>query len=182
MLLGTLGASLLGNMLAGKGTGEGTARVGYGSKKSSPHPPPKKNFFLIPPHPLKNFEIQTYYQNETKFNGVYARDNLPDKIKNGAYAINLDEYSGIGTHWIALYVYIKTVTYFGSFGVELIPKEIKKCINNKNIIANILRIQAYDSVICGYFCTGFINFMFKGNSLIDFINLFSPNNFKKNDI
>ena len=60
--------------------------------------------FLIPPHPLTNFEIQAYYQNEPRFNGVYSRDNLPHKIKDGAYAINFDEYSDIGTHWIAFYV------------------------------------------------------------------------------
>ena len=83
-----------------------------------------------------------YYQNEPRFNGVYSRDNLPDKIKYGAYVINLDEYSDIRTHWIALFVNTKTVTYFDSFGVEHIPKEIKRFINNKNIIANLFRIQA----------------------------------------
>ena len=122
-----------------------------------------------------------YYQNEPRFNGAYSRDNLPDKIKDGAYVINLDEYSDIGTHWIALYVNTKAVTYFDSFRVEHIPKEIKNCINNKKIIANIFGIQAYDSVMCGYFCIGFINFMFNSNSLTDFTNLFSPNNFKKYD-
>ena len=65
-----------------------------------------------------------YYQNEPRFKGVYSRDNLPDKIKDEAYVINLDEYSDIGTHWIALYVNNKTVTYIDSFGVEHIPKEI----------------------------------------------------------
>ena len=69
-----------------------------------------------------NFEIQKYYKNEPRFNGVYSRDNLP-KIKDGAYVINLDEYSDIGTHWVALYVQINnSVTYFDSFGVEHIPK------------------------------------------------------------
>ena len=134
---------------------------------------------LIPPHPLTNFEIQTYYQNEPRFNGFYSRDNLPDKIKDRAYVINLDKYSDIGTHWIALCVSTKTVIYFDSFGVEHIPKEIKKFINNKNIIVNIFRIQAYDSIMCGYFCIGLIYFMFKGISLTDFTNLFSPNHFKK---
>ena len=134
---------------------------------------------MTPPHPLTNFEIQAYYQNEPIFNGVYSRDNLPNKIKDGVYVINLDEYSDIGTHWIALYVNIKTVTYFDNFGVEHIPKEIKNFTNNKNIIANIFRIQAHDSVMCQYFCIGFINFMFKGNSLTDFPNLFSPNDLKK---
>ena len=86
----------------------------------------------MPPHPLTNFEIQLYFQNEPRFNGVYSRDNLPDKIKDGTYVINLDEYSDIGTHWIVLYVNNKTVTYCDSFGVEHIPKEIRK-FNNKNI-------------------------------------------------
>ena len=75
-------------MLAGKGiirAGEGTARVGYGSKRS----PFKKK--LIPPHPLTSFEIKMYYLNEPRFNGVYSRDNLLNKIKEGAYVINLDE-------------------------------------------------------------------------------------------
>ena len=59
-----------------------------------------------------------YYQNEPRLNGVYSRDNLPDKIKDGAYVINLDKYSDIGTHWIALYVNNNPVTYFDSFGAE----------------------------------------------------------------
>ena len=69
------------------------------------------------------------YENESRFNGVYSRDNL-SKIKDGAYVINLDEYSDIGTHWIALYVKNNDITYFDSFGVEHIPKEIKAFIKN----------------------------------------------------
>ena len=155
----------------------------------------------LTPHPLTNFEIQEYYQNEPRFNGVFCRDNLPNNntntttttttnnnnnnnnnnsnnnnnnnnnsnnnnnnIKKGAYVINLDEYRDIGTHWVALYVNNKTIIYFYSFGVERIPKEIMKFIGNKNIITNVFRIQAYDSIMCGYFCIGFINFMFNGNS------------------
>ena len=57
----------------------------------------------MPPHPLTNFEIQKYYQNEPKFNGVYSRNNL-SKIKDGAYVINLDELKSVGTLWIALHV------------------------------------------------------------------------------
>ena len=133
------------------------------------------------PHALTNFEIQTYYQNEPRFIGVYSRDNLPYKIKNGAYVINLDEYYDIGTHWIALYVNNKTVTYFDSFGIEDICKEVKKFIGNRNIISNIYRIQYYDSSMYGYFCIGFIDYMFKSKSLTDYTNLLSPNNLKKND-
>ena len=59
--------------------------------------------FLIQPHPLKNFEIHNCYKNEPRFNGVFSKNNLPKKIKDGAYVINLDEYADVGTHWIALF-------------------------------------------------------------------------------
>ena len=133
----------------------------------------------MPPH-LTNFDIQKYCKNEPRFNGVYSRDNLP-KIKDGTYVISLDEYCDIGTHWVALYVSNNDVTYFDSFGVENIPKEIKAFIANKNITTNIFRIQAYDSVMCGYFCIGVIDFILAGKMLTEFTNLFSPNNFKKID-
>ena len=74
---------------------------------------------------------------------------------------------------IALFVNNKTVTYFDSFGAEHIPKELKKFINNENIIANIFRLQAYDSVMCGHFCIGFIDFMLKRNNLIFFHQMIS---------
>ena len=98
-----------------------------------------------------------------------------------AYVINLDEYSDIGALWIALCLLNNNVTYFESFGVEHIPKEIKIFIGLKNIQTNIFRKQAYDSLMCGYFCIRFIDFMLKDKSFIDFTNLFSPNNSKKND-
>ena len=99
----------------------------------------------------------------------------------GAYVINLDEYSDIRTHWVSLYLNNNGVTYFDSFGVEHNPKKIKKFICSKNVMANIFRIQPYDSIKCGYFCIGFIDFMLEGKSLTDFVNLFSPNGFKRND-
>ena len=117
----------------------------------------------MPPHPLTKFEIQKYYQNETRFNGVYSRNNFP-KIKDGAYLTNLDEYKSTGTHWITLYVNDNNVIYFDSFGVELIPKEIKKSIGNRNTTTNIFRIQAYNWIMCVYFCIVFINFLLKGKS------------------
>ena len=73
----------------------------------------------MPSHPLASFEMQKYYENEPKINGVYSRNNL-SKIKDGAYRINLDEYESIGTHWIALYINDNN----DCFGVEHIPKEI----------------------------------------------------------
>ena len=129
MLLGTLGASLLGNLLssgkgivrAGEGATKGTgiARAGEGAKK-------KQKLNLMPPHPLTNFEISENYKNEPKFIGVCSRDNLSktSAVKKGTYIINLDEYTDIGTHWIALYVKTNEVIYFGSFGVAHIPKEV----------------------------------------------------------
>ena len=134
----------------------------------------------MPPHPLTNFEIQKYYENEPKFTGVYSRNDL-SKIKDGAFILNLDEYESIGTHWIPLYVNDNNVTYFDSSGIEHIPKEIKKFIGNKNVVINIYRMQAYDSIICGYFCIGFIDFMLKRKSLLQYTNLFSPNDYEKND-
>ena len=102
---------------------------------------------LLPVHPLTNIEISEYYANEPRFNGVYSRNNLPKSIKKGAYVINLDEYENTGTHWIALFVKPKYTVYFDSFGIEHIPKEINKFINN-DIKSNIFRIQEYDSIMC----------------------------------
>ena len=83
------------------------------------------------------------------------------------------------------------VTYFDFFGVAHIPKEIKPFINrrslnssasqNKNIKTNIFRVQAYDSIMCGYFCIGFIDFLFKGKTLTEYTNLFFTKYFEKND-
>ena len=103
---------------------------------------------------------------------MYSLDNLPNKIKDEAYIINLDEYSDIETHWVALYIQNNDVTYFDSFEVEHIPKEIRTFINNKNINTKIFRIQAYDSIMRGYFCIGFFEFMLPGKTLTDFHNFF----------
>ena len=141
----------------------------------------KKLNSLLPFHPLTNIEISEYYKNDPRFNGVYYRDNLPNKIKKGAYIINLDDYENTGTYWISLFVKPKYTVYFDSFGVENIPKEINNFIGNSDIKSNIFRIQACDSIMCGYFCIEFINYMLKGKTLLDYTNLFSPNDFKKND-
>ena len=96
------------------------------------------------------------------------------------YVINLDEYEYTGTHWIALFVKPKYTIYSDSFGIEHIPKEINKFIGN-DIKSNIFRLQAYDSIMCGCYCIEFINYVLKGRILLDYTNLFSPNDFKKND-
>ena len=111
--------------------------------------------------------MNTIKKNEPRFNGVYSRNNLPKTIKKGAYVINLDEYENTGTHWVALFVKTNEAIYFDSFGIEHIPIEINKFINNdttkssslERIEINIFRIQAYDSIMCGYFCIEFINYM-----------------------
>ena len=146
----------------------------------------KKTNSLFPFHPSTNIEISEYYSNKPKFNGVYLRDNLPKITKKGEYVINLDEYENAGTHWIALFIKTNEVIYFDSFGIEHIPKEINKFTRSKELgsavgKANIFRIQAYDSIMCGYFCIEFINYMLKGTTLLDYTNLFSPNDLKKNN-
>ena len=125
--------------------------------------------------------MKEYYENEPRFNDVYSRDNLPKTIKNEAYVINLDEYADVGTHWIALYVKNNEVIYFDSFGVEHVPREIKRFIGHKYLETNIFRIQVDNSIMCGYSFIGFIEFIFAGKSLIDFTSLFSPYDVKKND-
>ena len=197
MLLGTLGASFLGNLLsggkgitrAGEGSvasrikGDGIVRAGEGSGSK------KTLNLLLPFHPLTNIEISEYYKNEPRFNGVYSRNNLPKTIKKAGYVINLDEYENTGTHWVALFVKTNEAIYFDSFGIEHIPIEINKFINNdttkssslERIESNIFRIQAYDSIMCGYFCIEFINYILKGKKLLDYTKLFSPNDFKNND-
>ena len=139
MLLGTLGASLLGNLLAEKGI----VKADFGNKKKKRNCKSwlwKRMGFLMPPHPLTNFETQKYYQNKPRFNGVFSRNNLAKKIKDGAYVIKLDEYADLGTHWIALFCSRSEVVYFDSFGVEHVPEEIKEFVGNKKMIANIFRV------------------------------------------
>ena len=118
---------------------------------------------------MTNFEIQKYYQNEPRFNGVYSRDNLTDKIKNGTYVINLDEYSDIGTHWIAFYALNLELNVSQNKSETLLVTKILRDLRSRK---NIFRIQTYDSVMSGYFCIGFFDFMLKGKSATNFTNIF----------
>ena len=124
---------------------------------------------------------KNYYENETRFNGVYSRDNFPKKIKDGANIINLDEYEDVGIHWIDLYVANIEFIYCDIFGVELVPKEIERFIRYKNIKTNIFRVQSYNSIILRYFCVWFIDFRVAGKTVIYFTSLFSAYVFEKND-
>ena len=82
---------------------------------------------------------------------MYSRKNPPEKIKNGAYIINLDKHADVGTHWIALFCNKSVIVCLDSFAVEHVPEEVKKFIGNKNINAKIFRVQANNSVMCGSF-------------------------------
>ena len=132
---------------------------------------------LMSPYPLTNFEIRKYYQNEPKFNGVCSRNNW-SKTKDG---VCIKNRRSIETHWIALYVNDKNKISFDSFGVEHIPKEMRKFIGNRNIAMDIYRIQRHDSIMCGYVCIGFIGFMLKGKSLFEYRHSFLYNEYKKNE-
>ena len=127
----------------------------------------------MPPHPLTSFEIQKYYQNERVFNGSYSRDNLPKTIKDGTYVINFDEYVDVHIEVLCiakiLKLFISTVLQLNMF--------LKKL---KNLLG-IKTVQSNNSIMCGYFCIRFIDFMFAGKPFIDFTSLFSPHYFEKND-
>ena len=130
------------------------------------------------PHPLANYEIQKYYQNEPRFNGVYSGDNLP-KIRDGAYVINLDEYSDIGTHRIAFTYKIMMLLILIVLEYNIFQKKLKHLVVIETFI---FRKEAHDIIMCRHFCILFNNFMLAGKTLTDFTNLFSPDNFKKKDI
>ena len=98
-----------------------------------------------------------------------------------AIRINLDEYADAGTHWVALFFNRNEIVYFDSFGAEPVPKEIKEFVGNKNIKANIFRVRANDSVICKYFCIGFIDLCFRVKNWLILRTYFLVMTLKKND-
>ena len=169
ILLGTMGASLL--------TGRGLFRAGKGMYRAGNQGQGIKKKSLTPFHPLTNFEIQEYFKDEKRFNGVYSRNNLP-KLKKGAYVINLDHSKNTGTHWVVIFVKEDEVIYFDSFGVEYTPKEImqkieQSSLGNKNIKTSIFRIQDNNSAMCGYFCILIIEYRLNNKTLTDFTKLIS---------
>ena len=134
-------------------------------------------------HPLTNLWNTKVLSNKPKFNDVDSRNNLP-KIKDGAYVINLDESESIRTHWIALYVNDNNrrapynLIYFNRW---ICSKKVKKFIGDKNIMTTIYRIQANNSIICGYFFNEFTDLLLKDKSLVDYTNLFSPDDYERSD-
>ena len=150
--------------------------------------------FLIPSHPLTNFEIQKYYESESRLNGVFSRDNLPKTIKNGAYVINLDEFVYVGTHWIALFckqlkLFISIVLVLNAFlkklknsleikaskDISFEYKQVFQCVDTFALDSMILCLVVKNLLILAA-C-----FMFGGKKLTDFFSFFSPYDFEKND-
>ena len=101
--------------------------------------------------------------------------------RHKAYVINLDDKNSKGTHWVSLFTDRNLAAYFDSFGIEYICQGVLNKIRNKSITHNILRIQDNQSITCGFYCTTFIEYMLAGKTLLDYTNLFSPNDYKKNN-
>ena len=94
--------------------------------------------------------------------------------------INLDDKNSKGTHWVSLFIDRNTDVYFDSFGFEYIPLKVLNKIRDKSVTHNIFRIQDNESIMCGFYCIAFIEYMLAGKTLLDYTNLFSPNDYKKN--
>ena len=116
----------------------------------------------------------------TTLDCAFSRNNLP-RIKHGTYVINLNDKKSKGTHWVSLFIDRNTAVYFDSFGIEYIPQEVLNKIKDKSITHNIFRIQDNESIMCGFYCIAFVEYMLAGEILLDYTNLFSPNDYKKND-
>ena len=134
--------------------------------------------FLVLLRPSSNIDITKYFNYESRFNGVFSRNNLP-RIKDGAYVINLDDKKSKETNWISLFIDRNTALHFDSFGIEYIPQEVLSKIKDKSITHNIFRIQDNESIMCGFYCIAFIEYMLAGKTLLDHTNLFSQIDYKK---
>ena len=145
MLLGTLGASMLGNMLAGKGIKRSGKWVIWIK-------------FLVLFYPLSNIEITKSFNYKPRFNSVYSKNNLP-RIKDRVYVINLHDNQSKGTHWVSLFIDRNTAVYFDSVGTEYIPQDVLNKIKDQSITHNIFRIQSNDSVGCRFYCIAFIEYL-----------------------
>ena len=136
--------------------------------------------FLLPRHPLSNIEIPKYLHYEPRFNSAFSRNNLP-RIKDGTYVINVDNKKSDGTHWVSLFIVTNPTLFFDSFEIKYIPQEVLNKIKDKSITHDIFRIQDNESIMCGVSCIAFIEYMPAGINVLHYMNLFSPNHYKKND-
>ena len=120
-----------------------------------------------------------YFNYEPRFNGVLSRENLP-RIKDGAHVLNLEDKESKGEYCVSLRYEKNTSVYFDSFGIEYIPQEVLNKIKGKSITRNIFRIQFDDSIVSGFYCIAFIEYMLAGKTL-DYTDLFSTKDYQKND-
>ena len=131
-------------------------------------------------HSLSNIEIDKYFKYDSRFNGLFSRHNL-FRIKDGVYVINLDDKQSEVTHWVSLFIDKNIAVYFYCSVIEYISQEVLSKIKDKSITHNIFRIQDADSIMRGFYCIAFIEYMLSGKALLDYTNLFSPNDYQKND-
>ena len=111
-------------------------------------------------------KYRDYFNYEPRFNGVFSRKNLPGK-KDGAYVINLYDKTSKGTHWVSLFIDRNTAVYFDSLGIEYIPEEVLNKITDESITDNIFRIQDNESIMCGFYCIAFTEYMLAGKTFLD---------------
>ena len=115
-----------------------------------------------------------------RFNDIFLRNNFP-KIKDGAYVINLDNKNSKGTHWVSLFIDINLPVYFDYFGIEYTLPEVLSKTRGKSITHNLFRIQDPESIMFGYYCIAFLEYVLAGKLSLCYTNIFSPNDHKKND-
>ena len=116
-------------------------------------------------HLLNNIEITNYFNYEPRFNGVFSRNNIP-RINDGAYVINLHDKNSKGKQWASLFIDKNTAVYFDSFGIEYILEEVLNKIRDKSITHNIFRMQDNESIMRGFYCIAFIEYMLAGKTFI----------------
>ena len=133
--------------------------------------------FLVPLHPLNDMKITRYFSYEPRFTGVW--NNFPT-MKDGAYVVIPDDENIKGTYWVLLFIDRNSTGYFDSFGIGYYSQEVLNKIKDKSITHNIFRIQDKEYITCGYCCIAFIECMLAGKTLLNYTNLFSPNDYKKN--
>ena len=122
-----------------------------------------------------------YCQDKPKFKRVSAKNILPKTMKDGSYIINFEKYKSIGMHWMPFMLMVRAQDTLIALMLNTFQKKYKKIVDEKNVIKYFFKIQAYDSIICEYFCTGFIGSLFRGKRPTRFMNIFLPHHSKKSN-
>ena len=128
---------------------------------------------------MSTIEISNNFHWNPRFNGVFSRNNL-FWIRDEAFAINLEDKQSKETYWVSSVIDRNSTVYLDSFGVEYFPQEVLNKIRDKSITHNIFRIESDGSIMCGFYCIGFIEYILAEKTLLDYANLFSPNDYEKN--